>query len=66
MGSRAKGGYSDGVEMNEKVIANMQGRIMHLRRLTQSLTDERTIQTLLSMAKEIEADAERLKRDSRI
>ncbi len=53
--------YSDGVEMNEKVIGNMHGRVVHLRRLAQSLTDERTIETLLGMAREIEADIERLK-----
>ena len=48
--------------MNEDVIANMRGRVLRCRRLAASITDERTVQTLLGMANEIEADIERLTR----
>ncbi len=49
--------------MNQQVIANMRGRIVHLRRLAESITDARTVESLRSMAREIEEDVELLERD---
>jgi hypothetical protein len=52
-----------GEQMNDTVISNMRGRIQHLRRLAESTADVRTKKSLQGMAREIEADVERLKGD---
>lgn len=49
--------------MNKPVISSMLFRAKHCRRLAVSIKDERTVQALLSMAQEIEADAKRLEDD---
>lgn len=48
--------------MNEDVIQNIRSRVERCKRLASMITDKRAIDVLLQMAKEGEADIERLQR----
>lgn len=46
--------------MSDDLIENMRGRAAKCRRLAASMTDDQTIETLRTMAAEIDADIVRL------
>lgn len=47
--------------MNEEVIENIRSRAERCKRLASMITDKRAIEVLREMAREAEADIERLK-----
>ncbi|HYD11594.1 MAG TPA: hypothetical protein VEC11_01975 [Allosphingosinicella sp.] len=50
--------------MSEDVVENMRGRAAKCRRLAAAVTDDQTVQALLAMAAEIDADIARLRAQS--
>jgi len=64
LSSASAGADGYGVDVSEDVVENMRGRAAKCRRLAAAVTDDQTVQALLAMAAEIDADIARLRAQS--